>query len=188
MKWDYSKEVIELAQVDKPFAQPTAKAWAIAERDTGLKFPSDYKKLVSTLGTGRFGVAFHLRNPALTWSRHLYLSKQSLSEFERLLAETTRAANVALYPRLGGLIHIGGMERQLFFWRPNRDQLTNRIVWLDVDSDETMEIEMSITQFIYRLYRGLIDEKWAEELRNYIWFERCAFFTPSKLSKLQAET
>lgn len=190
MQRDYSKELIELAHVGEPFAQPTAKAWTNAERNTGLKFPSDFKKLISSIGHGQFGVALVLRNPAfndIDFYRRCSLSKPVLKEFKEVLAYPEKQAKVTFYPDPEGLVSIGKMERQLFFWKPDRSgRLANGIVWLDVNLDRVMDIDMSITQFIHHLYLGLIQEEWAEELRNYIWFG-CPFFTPAELPKVACE-
>lgn len=180
MTEDYSNKLIQLAGAIKAVEQPTSGDWQSAESDIGTKFPDDFKRLVSALGSGIFGDALYLRNPCASLQYHS-LSKTALVEYGEILAYAAQEANISLYPAVGGLISLGGMERQLFFWKPDDKGL----VWLDVDFDQTVNIDMSITQFIHDLYLGLIKEAWAGELRNYIWFgQGREFFKPLKRTEL----
>jgi hypothetical protein len=97
-------------------------------------------------------------------------------------AGVARDSNIALYPDSRGAVAIGGIDRQDFLLRPDRaGRCLKQLVWWDLDTEEVRELELSVSQFIHDLDRGIIQEGWAVELRNYFWRDGTArFFTPWK--------
>jgi len=168
MPIDYISEVLKLASVEQPTEQPTPADWNALELELNLTFPSDFKSLVSALGTGKFGDGLTLSNPCASPNCGL-ISKAVLIDYRDLLADMAKEAHISLYPDISGLVLIGSIDRQNLLLRPDKSRTLGELVWWDIDQDSTKDLSMSITQFIHDLYRGKIDGEWAEMLQRYVW-------------------
>jgi len=169
MPTDYVQEVVKLAAPVNPTEQPSHQDWQTVESELGLEFPADYKALVSALGSGRFGDGLALRNPRAS-SGYIRLSRDALLEFQRLMTEAKWEVDVSLYPKTGGFVSIGHVDRHAFLLHPDQGgRLLDQIVWWDQDYKEIKDLGMSISRFIHDLYVGQIREEWAERLRQYFW-------------------
>ena len=181
MPENYVQQIVELAHSASAryVEQPSAQDWLRLEDELGLTLPPDYKLLVSTLGSGRFGAGLYLRNPVAA-SEYIQLSDEQLRAYRDVISFLEERIGIEFYPAAQGLVSIGGIDRQELFLRPepNAAVLSN-LVWLDHDMEELRDLHMSVAQFIYALYTERIEEEWAPELRTAIWFnEQTPFFTP----------
>jgi len=77
MPTDYLSEVVRLAGVKRPVEQPSSEDWQAVESELGFELPTDFKSLVSALGTGHFGMGLYLRNPSAS-SEYIRLSADAL--------------------------------------------------------------------------------------------------------------
>jgi hypothetical protein len=174
---DYVKAINELAGIAQRYEQPGSDDWGRLERELGLRLPSDYNSLVSDLGSGWFGLDLMLRNPAAKGRQRL--SKEELVAYREMVGFIEELAGVALFPRKGGLVLIGGIGRQHLMLGPSNDgEDYSRLFLLDHDYDEVHGIKSGVAKSIYDLYNGNANERWAVELRGYVWgnFD-VAFFT-----------
>jgi hypothetical protein len=179
MKHDFVQEVVSLALVSGAAEAPTASDWQRAEADIGLQLPPDFKALVSTLGTGSFGVGLILRNP-LAESEYIQLSKRALTQYAMVVTPSATRSNLTLYPRKEGLVHVAGIDRQALLVRPfGLQEPTAQITWWDADFHRAQELPMTLSQLLHDLYLGRSKAAWAARLRGYIWRDSGApFFTP----------
>ena len=178
MPTNYADELIKLAAPHAPTELPSAQDWKVAESDVGLEFPQDFKALVSALGTGDFGIGLGLRNPRAS-SDYILLSKEALLHYREVVAESEHESGITLYPKPRGLVSVAKIDRQGLLLRPREDNRSlEGLVWWDLDYDRATNLNMPISQFIYDLYLGRIQEPWALQLRNYIWRDgKAPFFT-----------
>jgi hypothetical protein len=159
--------------------KPNKGDWEELERMLGFALPADFVELLSAFGSGQFGRGLYLKNPAAT-SPYLVLSKESLVAFKQCDPSFERRSNVMLYPPTGGLVLIGGIDRQLLFYEPcGRTVNRYQLVYIDSDLFEVHRIDCSVSEFIERLYCGKVHTPWASALREYVWPDRSFdFFTP----------
>ena len=181
---NFVEELLKLIGPVRTVENPPYHAWETVEAAIGFKFPADFRQLVSALGTGRFGVGLYLRNPTAS-SDYIRLSKDELLRFRELMDHLARGTGLALFPERGGLISVGGIDRQLFLLRPiPAEARVEGLVWWDTDSDSAKELPMTISQFIHDLYLGRIHEEWAVRLQQYFWRNGTApLFTPSSADR-----
>ncbi len=178
MPTDYVKELVRLAAVTKPREQPKADDWHKVETELGYEFPADFKTLVSGLGSGSFGCGLTLQNPCAS-IKHTRLSRESLTRHREMMLDLEQALGIALYPSPGGMVLVASVDRQDFYFAPDKasaKRLT-QLAWLNVDTEETKLLNSTFSQFIHDLYLGLTAEPWAEELRAYFWREGAPFFS-----------
>src|SRR5215510_1879688 len=90
----YLQKVIVLGKVSRPLEQPTDRDWHAVERDLGRTLPGDFKRIVTELGTGRFG-EFGLHNPTCS-SKYARLSRSLLMQFREWHARDQMV--IPLYP------------------------------------------------------------------------------------------
>ena len=180
MPENYLEKVIKLALPFKPVGQPQLADWERLERTLNLVFPSDYKSLVSSLGTGDFGLGFVLKNPIAS-SLYARMSLDMLLQYRDTVSFLEERMGIVFYPKEMGLVLIGGIDRQHFFLKPEKqgEQLTH-LFYLDHDIEEAREIPTCLTQFLYDLYVGNMSGGWAQELRNSIWMEGTIPFFQAK--------
>ena len=181
MSIDYVKEIINLAGVTNPLETPVLADWLQAEADIGLVFPEDFKTLVTALGTGSFGVGIYYRNPVAS-SEYVLLSRAALIRYREPISDLELSGTVRLYPSKLGLVNIASMDRQDFLLRPDRSgKHLSDLVWLDVETRQMRDLNVSFCQFMHDLYFEKVPGKWAKELREYFWpSSSVAFFTPWK--------
>lgn len=172
MPIDYVTEIAKLAEGTARLEQPTDRDWKAVEAELGLSLPDDYKALVSCLGEGDFGCGLHLRNPCSS-SEYARLSRQSLEMHREPIRDLEEKLNFPLYPSTGGAVHLAGVDRQDFYLKPDSSgrHLGAHLVWLDIDTEEVRSLNYTVPRFIHDLYRGLIREPWAEQLRAYFWLQ-----------------
>lgn len=169
MPIDYAQELIKLAAVSEPTEQPTPKDWNALEAELGMEFPSDYKTLLTGLGSGWFGNGVYFGTPSCSaeWGM---LSRNVLLDLGEMLDRTAQMSGVTLYPERAGLVSVGRIDRQYFLLRPNQTgTCLQELVWWDTDAHELEDLHMSVPQLIHDLYLGRISEEWAADLREYFW-------------------
>jgi hypothetical protein len=174
---NYIKAIDELTGVKERFDRPTEKDWIRIEKELGVELAQDYKELVSLLGAGRFGLDMRLRNPIGTGIEEL--SRKELVAYRQLVRFQEEIVGISLYPRKGGVILIGGMERQHVMLGPTPEGKNYlQLFILDHDYDQLRRIGVGFARFIYDLYGGKLAERWAIQLRILIWHTVNTFFTP----------
>jgi hypothetical protein len=171
--------LLKLASVEKTFERPTEKDWQKVEGELGVRFPSDYKMLVSALGSGCFGCGLNLRNP-ISSSEYTRLSSASLAMHREMIADVEDRLDFPLYPNQNGAVIVAGIDRQDFYFCPDRrTQRLSELVWFDLDAEQVTPLKHTFSRFVHDLYVGSIDAAWAQELRDYIWRgEREPLFKP----------
>ena len=169
MPTDYVNILIKLAEVRNPVESPKANDWNKIEADFGFSFPQDYKDLVTSFGSGEFGVGLCFRSP-IDASEYNILSPEAVVRHFEPVIDMKEDAKLQLYPDPFGAVVIGTIDRQDFLLRPDKTgkKLVD-LVWWDIDTGEVKELEMSISRFVHDLYCGKLHEAWAIELRDYIW-------------------
>lgn len=178
----YVDILVQLAGIKNPIEQPTNRDWGDVERDFGYKFPIDFKNLVSRLGSGSFGCGLALQNPCASY-KHKKLSRESLVIHRSMIADLEKSISIKIFPSAGGMVLIASLDRQDFYLAPDSplSKSLSKLVWLNIDTGELKLIGLTFSQFIHDLYKRLINEPWADELRNYFWGnERWPLFTPIK--------
>jgi hypothetical protein len=169
MPRDYVAEIIKLAQPLRPVEQPTPLDWERVEQELGLLLPSDYKALVTALGSGEFGAGLSLKNPASS-SECVRLSSDTLSHYRQTVLFLEERMEIKLFPTPQGLVLIGGIDRQHLLFRPTANSKSvSRLVNLDHEYELTREVGLSLSQFIHDLYLGRIHSDWANQLRASVW-------------------
>ena len=171
MPTGYLSEVVRLAGVKRPFEQPSSEDWQAVESDLGFELPTDFKSLVSALGTGHFGMGLYLRNPSAS-SEYIRLSAEALVAYRENLLSFEQRTSFLFYPAQSGLIVIGSIDRDHFYLRPEPAPAVkqpSRLVHIDLDLAEASELDMPISQFIHALYLNRLGQNWAADLRTAIW-------------------
>lgn len=179
MPTSYVDELIRFACVNKPHLAPDAQDWTRAEKEIGVSLPEDYKALLSVVGEGHFGFGLHLRSPT-SHSPYVRLSHNALLAWRKPIKDIEANLGLSLYPKPGGLIPIGHIDRQDFLLKCEDGRaLPSTLVWLDIDVEEIREIPMSLTQFMHDSYLGKLRGAGMEELAQYLWQDGARdFFTP----------
>jgi hypothetical protein len=166
---DYVIKAVQLARIQNPMLQPSAKDWVRLESEIGLTLPPDYKELVSSLGEGGFGCGLHLHNPC-SLSEYVRLSNECLVMHHQFVCDLEEKTGYPIYPSAGGMVLIADIDRQAFYFKPDATgKRLEELVWLDIDTEEARLLPYTFSRFICDLYNGLIHEDWAEELRQYFW-------------------
>jgi hypothetical protein len=143
-------------------------------------FPEDYKLMLTAFGLVWFGSGLTFEVPARLWEP---FSHDLLVNRREWFVELIEARKLHLYPDRGGYVYIGRMDQQAFFYRPipGTRQLET-LVHLDAETAKLYYMEEPITQFIYRLYRNISNDKRMASLRKAIWDDgkggKLPFFTP----------
>lgn len=183
MPINYLKKVLSLSKVKSPTEAPSQQDWTSLEHQFQMTFPKDFKALVTGLGSGHFGVGLNLRNPVAS-SPYLVLSKKALKSYASVLVEAAENSGVNLFPKRGGLVPIGHIDRQVFLFQPSETEhkLQDELVWWDTNYERVTNLNMPISRFIHDLYLNRIKDDWASRLRNYFWRDETAPFFTSRAS------
>ena len=169
MPTNYVTEILNLAKVRTATECPTVHDWRNLERKLGYELPNDFKDLVSTLGTGHFGAGLYLRNPSAS-SKYIQFSVDALKNYRSNIAGFEERTGVPLYPAEDGLVVIGSIDRDHFYFRPSgRPKRVSGVVHVDLDLFEMSELDVPISQFLIDLYRGRLEQSWRDDLRTAIW-------------------
>jgi hypothetical protein len=152
--------------------RPSKGDWDHAERDLGIHLPSDFKTLVSTIGTGNFG-EFTLLNPIST-SPYTKLSKDRALLFSKNLEPILPEIGFRLYPDPGGALQIGRAGRLDLL--SISDGKGSQLMWLDEDFRQAHPIKDSLLVFLPKLYSGDLKDDWAKTARELIWSSDDPFF------------
>ena len=181
MDTDFVALARELAQVKHPVNLPSSGDWKSLEAELRYAFPSDFKRLLEVIGEGTFGCGLNLRSPGSS-SEYTQLSRESIIAHHELIADLEERIVLPIYPTDDGMVVIGGIDRQEFFFKPsNADKIMDQLIWLNLDTEEVRFLPHTISQFIVELYRGNIGEAWETELRDYIWRRgKEPFFRPNQ--------
>jgi hypothetical protein len=158
--------------------RPVAEDWLRVEMELGLSLPQSYKSLVTTFGSGCFGVDIDLYNPIASGLTRL--SKKVLTDFRVEYRGLLNALQTKLwrqlYPEKGGLVLFANTcTRVAFFLQVNSQQ--ERIVVLDMSGMNRQEYAMGAPELFCRLYEGKLDE-WGSLFRTSQWPLGTEFFTP----------
>jgi hypothetical protein len=143
----------------EPREDASRLSWTSAEERLGFTFPSDYKELMSTFGSGVFDLLVGVLCPARQ-------EDDFISEMNRILeyARGNEPLPHRLYPDPDGLIPWAECgDAWTLFWRTDRggpDQWT--IVYCDAEFAEWGEYDGSATTFLLGLLTGKIDTKFAD--------------------------
>jgi hypothetical protein len=175
---EFSQELRKFMSLIGPvqnfYERPTDIDWNDAESDLGLSLPTDFKTLVSTIGTGNFG-EFTLFNPVST-SRYAKLSKERALLFRKNLEPLLPEVGIRLYPDPAGALQIGRAGRLNLLSRNESD--SSRLFWLDEDFRQVHPITHSLLTFLPKLYSGDLTEDWAKTARELIWSPTDPFYNP----------
>ncbi len=177
--YDYLYELISYAQPLTPKFPPTDNHWKSLEIQIHQRFPEDYKLLLSSLGYGWFGAGFQFEIPSRLWEA---FNHDLLIARREWFTDLITARRLPMYPDRGGYIYIGRMDQQAFFFRPVPGTIQlETIVHLDANTARISFIEEPLTQYLYRLYRGISNDKQMAALRKEVWDDgrggRLPFFT-----------
>ena len=189
MAKDYLKEIVKLARVSQPKNVPTSKHWSRVEKEIGYVFPDDYKNLFLSLGEGHFGANLRFENPACPFEVNRLGHKLLIDHLEWFKG-VEKSTSLKFYPDKEGLIFIGHIDRNDFFYQPKKGtKKLSRIVWIDSDLNTVQHIGDPLMAFLYKLYMGLYPKDLfpnnaLEDLRACIWHNGNAagddtFFGPS---------
>jgi hypothetical protein len=181
MQMNWVVELLRLAGPFTPVEQPSHEDWRKVEAELRLEFPADLKELLCKFGTGWFG-GLNFKNPSAS-AEHLRLSLEGLVDLQEMLLSVKQESPLSLFPTAGGLVPIGGIDRQYFLLKPDKNgKLLEPLLWWDTDIWTLENLEMPVSQFIHHLYLKQIKEEWAENLRSSFWTEGVPFFQPFPIS------
>ena len=172
-------EVVHRANVKRPIDPPASNDWRKLEDDLCLSFPSDFKSLVSELGSGWFGNGLRLLNPIGAGA--FRLSHASLIEHANILEPYLPNLGCRLFPDPKGMVLVASIDAFDFYFIPGTEEIT----WTSLNSEMVVSTDLTISALLLALHRGLRSYKWMEDVRPAIWPEREGepFFTPAKISR-----
>jgi hypothetical protein len=176
MKPGLLDDIIRAAAIEDPNDVPTPRDWTMVEGELGVALPSEYKELVSALGSGYFGCGLYLRNPVARLEG-IRLTRSALLKLNGLLTGSAKKSALQLYPDPGGLIVAAGMDRQLLLIQAANVVSAVGLIWWDLDLHKFVSVNMGLARFIYDVYRGQLHETWALQFREYVWRQSEPFFT-----------
>jgi hypothetical protein len=177
MPIDYVSKLIEFAGPIHPVEQPKVEDWERVERELGLQLPTDYKSLVTALGSGEFGVGLNLKNPVSS-SECSVLSVDALEKYRNSLLFLESRKGIRLFPEPLGLVVIGGIDRQDFLFRPrHRGAEPSHLFNLDHEYELVRDVGKSLSHFLHDLYLGVVHDERLKRLRTGVWLdEKTPFF------------
>jgi hypothetical protein len=177
---DYTVKLLERVGSLTPLEKPEKEDWDRLE--SGLKFelPQDFKCLVSSLGTGMFGSGFYLFNPKAHGD--LQLSKVALLEWQSIAAPMLENVDLKFFPQQNGAVHIGHCAARCdLFFRP--DPLGAILTYCDFNREIVVDMQMSVSEFICKLYDNSFDEFFLIDLSMSVWLSQTEPFFRSFPSK-----
>jgi len=157
---------------------PSVADWQRAETELGIKFPPDFVELINFTGRGWFG-ALVLRSPSPGADPLGSLSRDGLLKIKGLDRMLEPETGMKLFPSPGGLISIGKIDRQEFYYEPGN---APALVSIDCDSYEVFRFDCTLTEFIEKLAAGQGLTPWEEELAGSIWNDGTEPFFTAKPS------
>ncbi|MCD6049339.1 MAG: cell-wall [Verrucomicrobia bacterium] len=150
--------------------RPDDKDWEIVEAELGYLFPSDLKRLLSVLGAGSFGCGLALQSPRARFESYK-LSHETLTMHRESIQHLEDRMGISFYPDEGGMVLIASLDQQDFYLAPSSasSSVLGKLLWLDINTEEIVNIKLSFSEFIFLLYKGNWNGDRADELRDYIW-------------------
>jgi hypothetical protein len=178
----------ELTAVIPPPADPvetgSAEGWAQLEQRLGLRFPQDYKDLISVYGSGWFPADFCIYNPfSCRYENNLDQGFSLTAAIARDVSEfgidgpTLDGVEYPFYPRLPGLLmcsHSSGFIGEIF-WIASKESTDWPVVAADRDTqvpEATILYRYSLTTFLAKFYACEIVPPFWDEIRDMEYNKR----------------
>jgi hypothetical protein len=175
---DYTQKIIKLAKVQNPVNSPTSGHWDSIETELNIKFPEDYKDLVTRLGDGRFGDGLALKNPH---PQSLYkFDADAIRFFRKQRLPPRMLRKIKIFPEKDGWLYLTSIELTYLLLKPDikhQGAFANVACYFSDADDSIIDLGVQISEFIYRLYEGEYQSELLTELTEANWDGR-AFFTP----------
>jgi len=137
-----------------PIGIGSLEEWEEIEKKYQLRFPSGYKELLATYGSGRFNNSFGIVNPFHTpknndgFSEFVHMRTRDMAEVKRMHPKLS--VELPIYPEKGGLFPWGYMDNGgTLCWLTNNSESSWEIVFLDHGyARDYYRCNLDITDFI----------------------------------------
>lgn len=158
---------------DKPLESFICENWKNVEQKLELIFPSDYKIVISTYGSGQFFEFISFFNP-FSSNENINLLNQIvlINEQYQTLKDGGEIIGYSFFPKKDGLLAIARTDNgDTIFFLTNNDQASWKIVVNEARGDDWEEFDMSISDFLI----GIIERSLVCGVFPYLSLERPLF-------------
>lgn len=167
-------KLLEYAMIpDTPVESFICESWRNVEQKLELIFPSDYKILISTYGSGQFFGFISFFNPfSINGNINLLNQITLISEQYKTLKDGGEVIGYSFFPEKDGLFAIAQTDNgDTIFFLTNNDPVRWKIVVNEARGDDWEEFDMSISDFL----TGIIERSLVCGVFPYLSLERPLF-------------
>lgn len=144
------------------------KMWNEFEKNTGIIFPNDYRRLIDNYGTGGIGNFIWFLTPFVDDDNVNYLKKMNimLESYKVSKGNFPDYFTYNLYPEVGGLLPWGYTENgDELYWKTNSSLDKWEIVIYESASSDCHNYKMQLIEFLYKIItKELICNAFPEDL------------------------
>ena len=171
---DYYKQLQEMIAGLDLVHQPTEADWVACDAGLGIKIPEDYKRIISTVGSGTIRGYIFLLNPTEIVADY----RLELTEFCHVFDDLKDDFDEPLWPLCPEpdclwMIACTGTRNYFHF-----DPVKSEYCCADYGPYELDYFNCSLAEFLITLYEDNTTMGWARRRRRTIFMEDDPFFTP----------
>jgi hypothetical protein len=145
-----------------PLGSGDEQRWLLAENKLGLRLPTDYKDLVQTYGSGRFGNFLTVFTPFVSDGYVNLLTQDTLAldAYREVRAALPHAAPYPAYPEPGGVLPWAQTDNgDVVYWLTEGPSDSWPIVVIEARHGSYEQYALSTTEFLARLLEGTLNSR-----------------------------